>query len=267
VIEIRGLTKVFQDRSRGEDVVAIKDLSVDVRDNEFLTVIGPSGCGKTTLLRTLAGLEGWDEGEVLLDGRPLRGPGPERAMVFQNFALLPWANVLDNIAFGLEMRGVHRQARLGVAERLVRLVGLTGFERRLPRELSGGMQQRVGLARALAIDPRILLMDEPFGALDEQTRRTLQEELLGVWEREPKTVLFITHNMAEAVLLGDRIVLMTPRPGRVKEVIDNPLPRPRPRDVDRLPAFGELRNYLWEQLRGMQTETPPQKLLAAAGAE
>ncbi len=267
MIEIRQLTKVFHDRSRGEAVVALDNLTFDVRDNEFLTVIGPSGCGKTTLLRVLAGLETWDEGEVLLDGKPLKGAGPERAMVFQNFALLPWANVVDNIAFGLEMRGVPRERRYSVAERLIRLVGLAGFERRLPRELSGGMQQRVGLARALAVEPQILLMDEPFGALDEQTRRMLQEELLGVWEREPKTVMFITHSMAEAVLLGDRIALMSPRPGRIMEIIDNPLPRPRPRDVDQLPVFGELRSYLWQQLRTMQPLTSAEPSMAGAMAE
>jgi NitT/TauT family transport system ATP-binding protein len=264
VIQIQHLTKVFHDRSRGEEVVAIDDLSLELRDNEFVTVIGPSGCGKTTLLRILAGLETWDEGQVLLDGKPLSGPGLERAMVFQSFALLPWANVLDNVAFGLEMRGVARERRYATAERLIKLVGLDGFQRRLPRELSGGMQQRVGLARALAVEPRTLLMDEPFGALDEQTRRLLQEELLAVWEREPKTVLFVTHSMAEAVLLGDRIVLMTPRPGRIKELIDNPLPRPRPRDVDQLPAFGELRGFLWEQLRQMQTDLRAPGLAGAA---
>ncbi len=267
MIQIRQLTKVFHDRSRGEAVVALDNLTLDVRDHEFLTVIGPSGCGKTTLLRILAGLETWDEGDVLLDGTPLKGAGPERAMVFQNFALLPWANVLDNVAFGLEMRGVTRDRRYTVAERLINLVGLGGFERRLPRELSGGMQQRVGLARALAVEPQILLMDEPFGALDEQTRRMLQEELLGVWEREPKTVMFITHSMAEAVLLGDRIVLMSPRPGRIVEIIDNPLPRPRPRDVDQLPEFGKLRAYLWQQLRAMQPVAAAEPALAGAGAE
>ncbi len=266
MIEIRHLTKVFEDNSRGEEVVAIDDLTLEIRDNEFLTVIGPSGCGKTTLLRILAGLSTWDRGDVLLDGKPLKGPGPERSMVFQNFALLPWANVVDNVAFGLEMRGVDRSKRYEVSERLIKLVGLAGFERRYPRELSGGMQQRVGLARALAVEPKTLLMDEPFGALDEQTRRMLQEELLALWEREPKTVLFITHSMAEAVLLGDRIVLMTPRPGKIKEVIVNPLPRPRPRDVDRMPEFAQLRGYLWDQLRAMQLDMRAPDL-AGAGAE
>jgi NitT/TauT family transport system ATP-binding protein len=255
MIEFRGVRKVFHDRSRNEPLVALENIDLMIRDDEFLTVIGPSGCGKTTMLRMVAGLTDWDDGEVLMDGSPIAGPGPDRAMVFQSFALLPWATVLDNVAYGLRLKHISKAERYSVAEGLVHKVGLAGFEHRLPRELSGGMQQRVGLARALAVDPSVLLMDEPFGALDEQTRRKLQEELLGVWEREPKTVLFVTHSMAEAVLLADRIALMTPRPGRIREIIENPLPRPRPRDVDRLPAFTELLTYLWDQLRQEQDES------------
>src|SRR6516164_6327158 len=257
MIQVKGLSKEFLGRD-GEDtgVLAIDSLDFEVRDNEFLTVIGPSGCGKTTLLRIIAGLIPFDDGEVRIDNQPVTGPGPDRAMVFQNFALMPWADVLTNVGFGLDLRGTPKAEYEATAMRLVRLVGLEGFERRLPKELSGGMQQRVGLARALAVNPQILLMDEPFGALDEQTRRLLQEQLLQLWERERKTVIFITHSMEEAVMLGDRVMLMTPRPGRVKEMIDVPLKRPRPRDVEKSPAFVEIKEYLWENLRAMQTAQP-----------
>src|SRR5262249_33942731 len=188
------------------------------------------------------------------DGRRVTGPGPERAVVFQNFALMPWADIMTNVSFGLEIRGTPKEQCRATAKELIKLVGLEGFERRLPKELSGGMQQRVGLARALAVNPQILLMDEPFGALDEQTRRLLQEELLSLWERERKTVVFITHSMDEAVMLGDRVMLMTPRPGRVKEMIDIPLNRPRSRDVEKSSTFLEVKEYLWENLRAMQLE-------------
>jgi NitT/TauT family transport system ATP-binding protein len=253
MIQVRGLCKEFIGRDDNDSgVLAIDNLSLEVRDNEFLTIIGPSGCGKTTLLRILAGLIPHDGGEVAIDGKPVTGPGPDRAVVFQSFALMPWADVLTNMAFGLDLRGVPKSEREATAMRLVKLVGLEGFERRLPKELSGGMQQRVGLGRALAVDPQILLMDEPFGALDEQTRRLLQEELLRIWEQARKTVVFITHSMEEAVLLGDRVLLMTPRPGRVKEIIDIPLPRPRGRDTEKSATFVEIKEYLWEHLRSMQ---------------
>ena len=253
MIHVRGLSKEFVGRD-GEDtgVLAIDSLNFEVRDNEFLTVIGPSGCGKTTLLRIVAGLIPFDDGEVRIDDIPVTGPGPDRAVVFQNFALMPWADVLANVAFGLDIRGTPKAECEAIAMRLVRLVGLEGFERRLPKELSGGMQQRVGLARALAVNPRILLMDEPFGALDEQTRRLLQEQLLRIWDQERKTVIFITHSMEEAVLLGDRVMLMTPRPGRVKEIIDVPLKRPRGQETEKSTTFIEIKEYLWENLRSMQ---------------
>jgi NitT/TauT family transport system ATP-binding protein len=253
MIQIRGLHKEFAGRDDADTgVLALDNVSLEVRDNEFLTIIGPSGCGKTTLLRIVAGLIPYDRGEVLVDGKQVKGPGPERAVVFQNFALMPWANILTNVAFGLELRGVPKAEREARAHELIRLVGLDGFERRLPRELSGGMQQRVGLARALAVNPEILLMDEPFGALDEQTRRLLQEELLKIWEQHRKTVIFITHSMEEAVLLGDRVLLMTPRPGKIKEIIPVPIPRPRGRETEKSSTFVEIKEYLWEHLRGMQ---------------
>ena len=257
MIRVKALSKEFGTVDNGNAaVLALSEIDFEVRDNEFVTVIGPSGCGKTTLLRIIAGLIPYQQGEVSIDSRPVTGPGPERAVVFQNFALMPWADVLGNVTFGLEVRGVAKGESEGRAKELIKLVGLEGFERRLPKELSGGMQQRVGLARALAVNPQILLMDEPFGALDEQTRRLLQEQLLQLWERERKTVVFITHSMEEAVMLGDRVMLMTPRPGKVKEMIEVPLKRPRTRDVEKSPAFVEIKEYLWENLRAMQAVQP-----------
>jgi ABC-type nitrate/sulfonate/bicarbonate transport system ATPase subunit len=254
MIRVKNLTKEFGSMDNGGGgVLALSDIDFEVRDNEFVTVIGPSGCGKTTLLRIIAGLIPYQHGEVSIDSHPVIGPGPERAVVFQNFALLPWTDVLGNVTFGLDVRGVTKSDSQAKARELIKLVGLEEFEKRLPKELSGGMQQRVGLARALAVNPRILLMDEPFGALDEQTRRLLQEQLLRLWERERKTVVFITHSMEEAVMLGDRVMLMTPRPGKVKEMIDIPLKRPRPPDIEKSSAFVEIKEYLWENLRAMQT--------------
>ncbi len=253
MIRVRGLSKEFGTLDNGNGgVLALSDIDFEVHDNEFVTIIGPSGCGKTTLLRIIAGLIPYDHGEVTIDGRPVTGPGPERAVVFQNFALMPWADVLANITFGLEVRGTPQDESRDKAKDLIKLVGLEGFEKRYPKELSGGMQQRVGLARALAVNPQILLMDEPFGALDEQTRRLLQEQLLQLWEEQRKTVVFVTHSMDEAVMLGDRVMLMTPRPGRVKEMIDVPLQRPRSPQVEKSSAFVEIKEYLWENLRAMQ---------------
>jgi ABC-type nitrate/sulfonate/bicarbonate transport system ATPase subunit len=255
MIEIEHLAKTFPARRADPPVEALKDVSLTVSGGEFLTVLGPSGCGKTTLLRILAGLETFDSGEIRIHDKPVIGPGPDRAMVFQSFALLPWATVIDNIAFGLELRGVAKEKRISRANQLIDLVGLSGFEKRLPGELSGGMQQRVGLARALAVDPEILLMDEPFGALDEQTRRLLQEELLAIWEQSRKTVIFITHSMEEAVLLGDRVILMSARPGRIVDIVDVPLPRPRASAVDDATGsveFAKITADLWRRLREMQ---------------
>lgn len=256
MIEISGLSKAYRGQD-GSHVQALADVDLTVRDNEFLTVLGPSGCGKTTMLKMIAGLIPWDEGSIAIDGVEVDGPGPDRAMVFQNFALLPWATVLDNVAFGLEMRGVGKAERHERARELVTTVGLGGFETKRPGELSGGMQQRVGLARALAVQPKVLLMDEPFGAVDEQTRRLLQEELLAIWERNRTTVVFITHSMEEAVLLGDRVVLMSARPGQIAEIVDVPLERPRSSDVgglERSREYSEITAHLWERLRDMHAE-------------
>lgn len=256
MIEITGLSKTFvgQDGSRVE---ALGGVDLAVRDNEFLTVLGPSGCGKTTMLKMIAGLQHWDAGEITISGTPVRGPGPDRSMVFQNFALLPWATVVDNVAFGLRMRNVPKKERTERARELITRVGLEGFEEKRPGELSGGMQQRVGIARALAVEPEVLLMDEPFGAVDEQTRRLLQEELLEIWEANRLTVVFVTHSMEEAVLLGDRVVLMSARPGQIAEIVDVPMQRPRSSgvsNVERSPEFAEITGYLWDRLRDMHNE-------------
>jgi NitT/TauT family transport system ATP-binding protein len=255
VIEIRNAGKTFLRKEKGgrtSSFQAVGGVNLTVQDNEFITLLGPSGCGKTTLLRMIAGLVDGYEGEVLVDGVPVAGPSPKRAMVFQSFALLPWADVLRNVAFGLELAGVPKSKRMAAAQQLVQLVGLAGFENALPRELSGGMRQRVGLARALAVKPQVLLMDEPFGALDEQTKWIMQEELLRIWEEEPKTVLFVTHSIDEAILLADRVVVMASRPGRVAHVEKVDLPRPRTRAVEALPEFTRLRESLWRELKEQQ---------------
>jgi len=252
MIELRGCRKTYYNQHGQAPVLALDGVDLTIRPREFVCILGPSGCGKTTLLKAVAGLVPLDEGEVRINGQPVTGPGPDRAMVFQDFALLPWADVLSNVAFGLELRAVPRATREPTARELIIAVGLAGFERHYPRQLSGGMQQRVGLARALAVNPEILLMDEPFGAVDAQTRRLLQEDLLSLLERSSKTVVFVTHSTEEAVRLGDRVVVLTPRPGRVRDSIDVDLPRPRPPDVDKLPRFADLTGYLWQQLKEMQ---------------
>jgi NitT/TauT family transport system ATP-binding protein len=251
MIELRGCRKTYPAQNEQVPLLALDGVDLTIQPREFVCVLGPSGCGKTTLLKAIAGLLTLDEGEVLIDGHPVAGPGPDRAMVFQHFALLPWADVLTNVAFGLELRGIGKAERDRAAGELISMVGLSGFEHHYPRQLSGGMQQRVGLARALAVNPQILLMDEPFGAVDAQTRRLLQEDLLALLDRTPKTVVFVTHSMEEAVWLGDRVVLMTPRPGRVQETVDVGFARPRPPDLDKDPRFAELTEYLWQQLREM----------------
>lgn len=247
MIKVTSVTKSFQLPSR--TVLVCRGVSFEVKDGEFVTLIGPSGSGKTTMLRIIAGLETHDDGSVEVGGVEVAGPGPDRAVVFQQFALLPWMSVEDNISFGLRLRGVGKQERTKVAASLVKLVGLTGFERSYPRELSGGMQQRVGLARALAVDPAVLLMDEPFASLDEQTRFLMQEELLRIWEPTGKTVLFVTHSMEEATLLSDRIIVLAGRPSTVREIITVPFGRPRDRSVATSFEFQQLREHIWELLK------------------
>jgi len=224
---MRSLTKRFTDIARQEVVTALDGIDLEIGGTEFLTILGPSGCGKTTLLNIVAGFDHASSGEVLLDGEPIHGPGPDRGVVFQEYALFPWLSVEQNVEFGLRERGVPRAERRERVRQQINSVGLRGFERRYPQELSGGMRQRVALARVLVNDPKILLMDEPFAALDAQTRTIMQQELLNVWSAERRTAIFITHNIEEAILLGDRVVVLTARPGRIKEMVDVSLPRPR----------------------------------------
>ena len=252
MIEITKCTKVYSSADGSNEVKALDNIDLTVRDKEFVALLGPSGCGKTTLMKIIAGLITWNSGDVKINGQALQGPGPDRAVVFQDFALMPWADIKTNVAFGLELQGVAREEREQKARELIKAVGLDGFEDSYPKHLSGGMQQRVGLARALAVNPETLLMDEPFGALDAQTRRLMQEDLLQLHEREPKTVLFVTHGMDEALRLADRIVLMTARPGRIKETIDVPFGRPRPEGFERDDVFSDLSDYLWNTLKAMQ---------------
>ncbi len=240
-IVARGLRKEFVDISRQAQVVALSSIDLDIGEDEFLTILGPSGCGKSTLLNIIAGFEHATDGEVRLDGQTIRDPGPDRGVVFQEYALFPWLNVVQNIEFGLRERGVPKAERKVRVTRQISAVGLDGFEDRFPQELSGGMRQRVALARVLVNDPKILLMDEPFAALDAQTRTIMQTELLRVWSAERRTALFVTHNIEEAVLLGDRLVVMTARPGRIKEIVNVKLPRPR--DVTSA-EFNEIRRYV-----------------------
>ena len=226
-LRMQHLGKVFTDDQR--EVVALEDFNLDVKRGEFVCLLGPSGCGKTTVLRILAGLDSSTGGEVLLEGRTVRSAGPDRGMVFQEFALFPWRTVRRNIEFGLEIKGVPEKERRSLSARYIDLVGLEGFEEAHPHQLSGGMKQRVAIARALANDPKVLLMDEPFGSLDAQTRNLMQRELLRIWSATRKTILFVTHSVDEAVFLADRIVVMTARPGKVREVFEVGLARPRDR--------------------------------------
>ncbi|MDD1684613.1 MAG: ABC transporter ATP-binding protein [Methanoregula sp.] len=227
-LEIRNLSQSFP-REDGSRLQVLEKLSLEVQDKEFVCILGSSGCGKTTLLRLIAGLDTAESGSIILDGEEMKGTNPKVGMVFQEYSLFPWRTVIDNIAFGLEMNGVPRAERLTIAERYLNLVNLAQFRDSFPSELSGGMRQRVAVARALALDPVLLLMDEPFGALDAQTRNMLQKELLDIWEATKKTVVFITHSVDEAVYLSDRIIVLTPRPGRVCQVFKIDLQRPRDR--------------------------------------
>jgi NitT/TauT family transport system ATP-binding protein len=233
---------------RGKRFSALLDVSLEVEAGQFISIVGASGCGKTTLLRIVDGLIAPTRGEVSVDGVRITRPGPDRGFVFQQDALFPWRTVIDNIVFGLEVQGRSRREARQAADRLVKLVGLAGFEQHFPHELSGGMRQRANLARALTIDPDILLMDEPFASLDAQTRELMQSELLRVWRSNRKTVLFVTHQIDEAVYLADRVVVMTSRPGQIKVVLDVDIPRPRDLSVKRTPRFLELVDEIWKMI-------------------
>ncbi|MBP6900484.1 MAG: ABC transporter ATP-binding protein [Burkholderiaceae bacterium] len=243
ILQVRGVERRF------DQTLALQSTTLDVAENDFITILGPSGCGKSTLLRIIAGLDVPTGGEVLLDGQRIAGPGADRGMVFQSYTLFPWLTVLDNVCFGLRERGLPRSEQLDIAQGFIAKVGLRGFEHHFPKQLSGGMQQRTALARALANRPRMLLMDEPFGALDHQTRELMQELLLGIWEAEQTTVLFVTHDIDEAVFMGSRTMVMSARPGRI--VLDRrvELPHPRHYSVKTTPGFSSLKAELTEAVR------------------
>lgn len=251
-VQISGLQHRFRWEKKGvlHEHVALDGVDLDLAQGEFVSVIGPSGCGKTTLLRIVAGLLPFDGGEVRIDGTPVTGPGQERAMVFQSFGLFPWKSVLDNVKLPLVIRKVDPKVADERSREFITKVGLAGFEDAMPHQLSGGMQQRVGLARALATDPDILLMDEPFGAIDAQTRELMQEELMQLWSNSGKTVMFVTHDLDEAVALADRVVVLTRGPGRIRASIDVDLPRPRwDYDLRAEKGFIEARQEIWQMLR------------------
>ncbi len=248
-IVLRDVQMVFADRRTGKETVALSDIDLTVREGEFACLLGPSGCGKSTALGLIAGFFPPTAGAVLVNGRPVIGPGPDRGVVFQEATLFPWLTTWKNVIFGPRMRGLDKAMYEEEARRQIAQVGLAGFEQHLPLELSGGMQQRVGIARVLVNNPNVLLMDEPFGALDAQTRLIMQELLLRLWERERKTVLFITHDIEEAILLADQIYVMTARPGRIKRVIANPLPRPRDYEIIASESFAELKREVLGLIR------------------
>ncbi|MBT9258724.1 MAG: ABC transporter ATP-binding protein [Clostridiales bacterium] len=253
-MEIRfiGVGKVYPS-PRGP-VEALAPITLDVESGSFTTLLGPSGCGKSTLLRLAAGLEEPSFGEVWAGGKKVVGPGAERGLVPQAYSLLPWRTVEENIQLGWELRGMPPKERKARAREFLRIIGLEAFADRYPKELSGGMKQRVAIARALANDPAVLLMDEPFAALDAQTRMAMQEEVLRIWEGTRKTILFVTHDIEEALFLSDRVVVMTPRPGRIKGVWDVPFPRPRPWDLRFEKSFVSLREHLMEEIRQERKE-------------
>ncbi|WP_207481666.1 ABC transporter ATP-binding protein [Arenibaculum pallidiluteum] len=246
---VEGVSRVFPAARGGKPTRALEPVDLQVGANDFITILGPSGCGKSTLLRIVAGLDRPSSGRVLLDGRPVAGPGPDRGVVFQSYTLFPWLTVAENIEFGLREKGMPAAERRGIVEAYLDKVGLRGFEGHYPRQLSGGMQQRTAIARALANDPEILLLDEPFGALDNQTRALMQELLLGIWEREAKTVLFVTHDIEEAIFMASRVVVMTARPGRIKADVRVDLPHPRHYTIKTSPEFSALKAQLTEEIR------------------
>lgn len=245
-VKIDQVIKTYQTRT-GENI-ALNGISLDIKENEFITVVGPSGCGKSTLLNIIAGLLEPTSGKVYVDGTAVEGPGPERGVVFQQYALFPWLTVLKNVEFGLNLKGVKGEQARQEAMKYIKMVDLENFIHAYPKELSGGMKQRVAIARAYAVNPQVLLMDEPFGALDAQTRTQLQTELLNTWEKERKTCFFITHDVDEAIILGQKVIIMSARPGRIKEVVDITIPYPRTQETKMEPEFLALKNYIWSQV-------------------
>ena len=248
-LSISNVSRVFPGARGHPGTEALQATTLDVQDNDFVTILGPSGCGKSTMLRIVAGLDFATTGEVLLDGAAVRGPGADRGMVFQSYTLFPWLTVRQNIVFGLREKGVSEAAQRETSDHFIAQVGLRGFENHFPKMLSGGMQQRTALARALANDPKVLLMDEPFGALDHQTRELMQELLLSIWERHHKTVLFVTHDIDEAIFMANRVVVMTARPGRIKHEERVAFEHPRDYRIKTSPAFAEHKARLTEEIR------------------
>jgi len=248
-LSIEQVSRLFPAVHRGMPTQALLPVDLQVADNDFLTILGPSGCGKSTLLRIIAGLDTPTTGRALLDGKPVTGPGPDRGMVFQSYTLFPWLSVRQNICFGLREQGMPLAQQHDRANFFIDRVGLGGFENHFPKQLSGGMQQRTALARALANDPKILLLDEPFGALDNQTRTLMQELLLGIWEADRKTVLFVTHDIDEAIFMANRVAVFTSRPGRIKMELTIDLPHPRHYTVKTTPRFAEYKATLTESIR------------------
>jgi NitT/TauT family transport system ATP-binding protein len=258
-IVIAGVNHTYRPPS-GRPVLALEDVSLEVGNREFLALLGPSGCGKSTLLYLIGGFLPIETGKILIEGKPVGAPGPDRGIVFQHFALFPWKSVRANILYGLERMGLPRKEREARAQSFIDLVGLSGFEDSYPSQLSGGMKQRTALARTLAFDPNILLMDEPFGALDAQTRSLMQAELLGIWQRTPKTVIFVTHDVQEAVYLADRVAVMSARPGRIKAIVDTRFDKNDPQ-VFKTKAFVDKVDEIWnlvriEAIKAQETRAP-----------
>ena len=247
-LSIQGVSRTFTSE-KGKSTQALLPVDFDVKENDFVTILGPSGCGKSTMLRIVAGLDHPTSGRVLLDGRPVEGPGADRGIVFQSYTLFPWLTIEQNIRFGLRERGMPESQQKERAQYFIAKVGLRGFEQHFPKQLSGGMQQRTAIARALANDPKILLMDEPFGALDNQTRVLMQELLLGIWEAERKTVMFVTHDIDEAIFMANRVAVFSARPGRIKSEIAVNLPHPRHYTIKTSPEFMDLKARLTEEIR------------------
>lgn len=252
IIEISGVAKTFRDAKRNVDVTALAGVDLAVERNQFVCLLGPSGCGKSTLLNMIAGFERPTEGTVKVDGQAVTAPGSDRGVVFQQPNLMPWLTVWENVAFHLLMTGGQKQARRRTAQIFIDMVGLTGFEDHYPSELSGGMNQRVGIARALLMNPRVILMDEPFSALDEQTRMDMQGELVRLWQKHEGTIVFVTHGIDEALTLGTHVVVMSARPGRIRAIV--PLDLPRPRDITS-PTFNDLKRSILDMLR--DDDAPP----------
>src|SRR5438270_5394422 len=246
-LEVLGLRKSYHKNEQRLDILDVERFAA--REGEFITIVGPSGCGKSTFLHIMGGFIGADAGAIRVYGTQVTKPGPDRGMMFQEFALFPWKTVAGNVAWGLEAHGASRSHIDEVVAKYLDLTGLAEFRNHYPAELSGGMKQRVALARVLAFDPKVLLMDEPFGALDAQTRETMQEEVTHLWERTRKTIVFVTHDIEEAVYLGDRVVVLTARPGRIREEVKIDLPRPRSLEIKKSMRCHEYRNYVWDLIR------------------